>query len=401
MAPILSIVVPTRNRLECAFNCVAAAMEATRDAEVVIADSSDDDVLHRRLLDAGLEPSRIRYVRTPTDWNVVRNFEGALDHCRGDFVIYVGDDDFVGPGIEEICEWARAEEIDALVGYGDRFGAAYYWPGVKSRYFGTGYEARAFVWSCTSQMLPIDTQAEIEAARWNAGKGLGLLPRIYHGLVSRNLLQRVAERHGHVFGGVSPDIYSSILIATEAHRAVYLDYPFCVPGVSPRSEAGSGAAQTDRLRFEDSPYLRRFKNLEWDPEVPRFFAPLTVWAFSLNEALKRVGRPLDEGCLGYLYARCLMYCWPYRAEVVSCLRVQAGTNGWLAAARWLTQGVLVEMGSLAVRVGKKIFMPRAGGWARRYPGLDDSLAAYRFLREHLPRPRLSTLRGGPPPARHG
>lgn len=391
MAPILSIVIPTRNRVACAIQCIAVALEATEQSEAVVADSGDDDVLLNAIRDRRLDGERVRYIRTPQSWNVVENFEGALEHCRGDFVLYLGDDDLVGPHVEEICAWAKESHIDALVSYGNRFGVAYYWPGVKSKYFGNGYASRVFIWSHSSKVVRINPRAEIEIAKRNVGRGLCLLPRVYHGLVERELLLRIRRRYGSVFGGVSPDIFSAILVASEARNAVYLDYPFCVPGASPKSEAGSGAARTDRQGFENSSYLKRFRDLVWDDSIPRFFAPYNVWAFSMNEALKRIGQGLDPDSLGRLYARCLLYCWAYRERVYECMKRDMRQNG-VATLRHLAVGIVSEVITLGRRVISRFVLPRAGGWASRRAGLDGSLAAYRFLRDRLPRPKLPPFR---------
>lgn len=391
MTPPVSIVIPTRNRVECALSCIAAALEATQQSEIVVADSGDDDALRRAVEQLNFDTTRVRYLKTPASWTVVENFEGALEHCHGDFVIYLGDDDLVGPHVEDICRWATANGIDAIVGHGHRFGAAYYWPGVTSKYFRGGYASRLFVWSHTSKVVRLDPRAQIEAAKNNVGKGLCLLPRIYHGLVDRRLLHRVRERHGRVFGGVSPDIFSAILIADESRNAVFLDYPFCVPGASPKSQAGSGTARTDRGDFEESPYLSRFQNLAWDDSIPRFFSPFTVWGYSMKEALKCIGDDDDSRWLGHLYARCLLYCWSHRERVFDSLAHSIRRQGVTKPLWQLALGIAFELGTLFTRILAKLLLPRAGGWSARYSGLPDSLAAYRFLRDKVPPPKLRPL----------
>jgi glycosyltransferase involved in cell wall biosynthesis len=391
MNPIISIVVPTRNRVDCALHCIAGALATTARAEVVVADSGDDDALLRALQSSGLDLARMNYQRTPGNWNVVQNFEGALEHCRGRYVLYLGDDDLVGPHLEAVCDWAARERIDAVVAYGNRFGVAYYWPGVASKYFGDAYAARVFVWSTSNRAKPIDLRAELARAEKNLGRGLGRLPRVYHGLVSRELLERVRARHGHVFGGVSPDIYSAVLIAEQAQRAVFLDHPFCVPGASPKSEAGSGAARTDRQRFEDSPYLKRFAGLVWDDAIPRFFAPYNVWGFSMQAALVQCGRRLAPASLGRLYARCLYFCWAWRRETWAAVTHTARRDGWTCTLSHLGSGLVLEAASIAGRVAAKLVAPRAGGWSRRFGGIEDSEAALRFLHQCVPPPVLGPL----------
>lgn len=391
MNPLLTIVIPTRNRSECALYCVIAALDATKNAEIVIADSGDDDQLEMALLKTGLNLERVIHIRTGRELNVVENFEAALNYCKGEYIIYIGDDDLVGPNIEKICQWASDNKIEAVVPYGNRFGVAYYWPGVKSKYFGDAYDSKLFIWSASSKIKFVNTKNELISAQRNIGCGLLLLPRLYHGLVRHDVLNRIRKKYGQVFGGVSPDIYSAVLIASETEKVFFVDYPFCVPGASPKSEAGSGAARTDRVAFEDSTYLKRFKGLSWDPEIPRFFSPYNVWGFSLNAAMRKLGRPLGLSPLCRLYARCLFYCWPYRHEIFECLRFVRKKYGFLNVITLLIFGLTSELFSLLFRIFLKALNPRAGGWARRYPDIKNSAEAFQVLANKIPMPSLPKL----------
>lgn len=376
---LLSIVIPTRNRFDCASACIAAARIAAPNAQIVIADSSDGSELADHV--AGLQQAsgRIDYRRSPQDANVVENFEFALTHCEGEYVIFIGDDDLVGPQIEDVAAWAQREGIDAVVPYGNRFGVAYYWPGVDSKYFGAAYSGKVFVWSATGRCTAVDPLVELRHAEQHVGRGLALLPRIYHGLVRRATLLEAKARFGALFGGVSPDIYSAILIAMVARRVVHLDFPFFIPGASPRSEAGSGAARTDRVSFDDSPYLRRFKGLRWNPLVPRFFSPYTVWGYSMVEGMQAAA--LDVTALSYarIHVRCLAYCFGYRREIFAAVGEACGRFGRARVASAMAVAAVEEVWHTLRRVLPRLLVPRAGGWARRYGDVADSVAALRLV----------------------
>jgi glycosyltransferase involved in cell wall biosynthesis len=378
-ARMLSIVIPTRNRVECARACIEAARRAAPQAQIVIADSSDCDELQAHVRGLGESPERLSYLRTPAAANVVENFEAALSNCQGRYVIYCGDDDVIGPDIEAVAAWAQASGIDAVVPYGKRFGIAYYWPGVGSKYFGSSYSGRVFVWSKSGRFREVNAAVQVRRAQREVGRNLALLPRIYHGMVSRKLLVEAQSRFGGLFGGVSPDIYSALLIAKLAKRVVHLDYPFFIPGASPRSEAGSGAARTDRVAFDDSPYLKRFRDLRWNPLIPRFFAPYTVWGFSLVEGLKIGG--WGESLLTYcrIYVRCYLYCAAYRAEVTTAVRLACERFGRARIFAALLGALIEEAGLSAVRLLPRLLFPRAGGWAQRYAEVLDSVAALELV----------------------
>ncbi|MBV8033828.1 glycosyltransferase [Roseateles sp.] len=376
---LLSIVIPTRNRFECASACIAAARMAAPQAQIVIADSSDGGELEQHVAGLLQETGSIDYRRSPRDANVVENFEFALTHCVGEYVIFVGDDDLVGPQIEDVAAWAHRAGIDAVVPYGNRFGVAYYWPGVDSKYFGDAYSGKVFVWSASGHSRAVDPMVELRHAEQHVGRGLALLPRIYHGLVRRATLMEVKARFGALFGGVSPDIYSAILIAKVARRVVHLDFPFFIPGASPRSEAGSGAARTDRVSFDDSPYLNRFKGLRWNPLVPRFFSPYTVWGYSMVEGMQAAGLPVTALTYARIHVRCLAYCFSYRQDIFAAVSQARDRFGVGRVAFAMGLAVLEELRHTVRRVLPRLLAPRAGGWARRYGGVDDSVAALRLV----------------------
>lgn len=376
---LLSIVIPTRNRFDCASACIAAARMAAPHAQIVIADSSDGDELAHHVAGLAVPTGRIDYRRSPRDANVVENFEFALTHCEGEYVIFTGDDDLVGPQIEDVAAWALQGGVDAVVPYGNRFGVAYYWPGVDSKYFGDAYSGKVFVWSATGQRTEVDPQLELRRAERHVGRGLALLPRVYHGLVRRQTLQDAKSRFGALFGGVSPDIYSAILIAMVARRVVHLDFPFFIPGASPRSEAGSGAARTDRVSFDESPYLKRFKGLRWNPLVPRFFSPYTVWGYSMVEGMKVAGLDVTPLTYARIHVRCLVYCFNYRHEILESMQ-RAGEHFGAGRLKWaMARAAMEELLHSVWRLVPRLLVPRAGGWARRHGDVTDSVAALRLV----------------------
>ena len=376
---LLSIVIPTRNRFDCASACIAAASIAAPNAQIVIAASRDGNELADHVAGLQVSTGRIDYRRSPKDANVVENFEFALTHCEGDYVIFTGDDDLVGPQIEEVAAWAKQGGVDAVVPYGNRFGVAYYWPGVDSKYFGAAYSGKVFVWSATGRANEVDPQLELRRAERHVGRGLSLLPRIYHGLVRRETLMEAKSRFGALFGGVSPDIYSAILIAMVARRVVHLDFPFFIPGASPRSEAGSGAARTDRVPFDESPYLKRFKGLRWNPLMPRFFSPYTVWGYSMVEGMQVAGLNVTALTYARIYVRCLVYCFSYRREILDAVGQARQHFGSGSVAMAMARASLEELLHSVSRVVPRLMVPRAGGWARRYGGIVDSVAALRLV----------------------
>lgn len=282
----VSIIIPTCNRSDYLLCAIREILSRVEDVEIIVSDNSDTDAI-RSLLAIEIERGLVQYAFIPERVSVVENFERAVLRATGEYVICIGDDDCVGAGFNEVVIWAKENNIDAVFSYADRFIANYFWPGIKSKYFGDGYQAKLFLKPYSWRKYKIKgTKALAEAAQ-NLGGGLGCMPRIYHGLVKRDVLEKIRRKYGSIFGGVSPDIYSSTLISLESDLIFRIDGPFVLPGGSPKSTAGKGAAHTDRSNLYDVEHISRFgSSLVWTPVVPAYYGPHNVWAHSMICALK-------------------------------------------------------------------------------------------------------------------
>ena len=380
--PLLSIVIPTADRQEYAAGTIEAVAAACPDAEIVVSDTSVEEGLLARL--SAATAARTRYIRPGVGLDVVSNFNAATGAATGRWLMFLGDDDCVGPRLADIAGWADRTGLEAVVSYGHAFAAVYYWPGVTSRYFRDGYASRLVVNRFSGRTWSLDAPAAVRAALKDFGGGLGWMARAYHGLVSRQLVDRIIGRHGALFGGVSPDIYSATLISMLANKTAVVDWPFVLPGASPKSTAGMGAAQTDRSTLWTNPHIAPFRNLSWDPLIPEFYSPTTVWSFSFKQAVDALGDPSLQPNLPRLYARCLLHNRRYADAVWQAVDAWAAT-GERAARRRVLAALAGEGGRFARKAGRRLLAPRAEGAAVHVAGgLPDVRAAYEALEAWLP-----------------
>lgn len=373
--PSLSIIIPSCNRHQYLISILGTLLKETT-AELVVSDNSDKP-LESVVIDSLGAGSRLIYQYHAEQLSVVDNFERALRLSTGQFLIFIGDDDCIGPGIEDIVHWASQNDVDAVVSYGDRFIANYFWPGVTSKYFGDGYAGKMFLARYTGQFRLLDAKAAIRDAAGRPGSGLGSMARAYHGMVSRKLVDRVIEKYGKLFGGVSPDIYSATLLSHEAHRAVVVDHPFVVPGASPRSTAGEGAARQDTDKLKGREHIRRFgAGLQWDPRVPEFYSPVTVWSYSHQQALDLLNDPSFSINFPRLYMKCIIQYWGHRNAVAAAVK-QWLKSGKITELLWGGFcGVVAEFEMQISRVWYRFLTPPAA-----YGGLETIGDAYRVLSE--------------------
>jgi O-antigen biosynthesis protein len=92
-APLVSCVMPTRNRAEFALHAVELfRRQDYAERELLVVDDGDDD-LERRLP----EDERIRYMRAPRGESIGAKRNRAIEQARGTFVAQWDDDDWYGP----------------------------------------------------------------------------------------------------------------------------------------------------------------------------------------------------------------------------------------------------------------------------------------------------------------
>lgn len=378
--PLVTIIIPTHDRQDYALVAARKIMEVMPSAQLVVSDTSADPRLGTMI--AELDIPGVEYVRPNRPMDVVSHFEFALDFARGRYVMFLGDDDCIGPGLEEVAIWADRHGIDAVLSYGAKFNALYYWPGVTSQFYGSGYASRLFVHRFSGKARRIDPERARQDVLRDLGRGLGDMPRIYHGLVSRKLIARVKDRFGSLFGGVSPDIYSATLLSELADRVWMVDFPFCLPGGSPASTAGSGVANTDRTSLTQHPHTAAFADLRWDPLIPAFYAPYIVWSYSLKKAVDRLGRSDLHPNFARIYALSLMKHRAQRGAIADAIAA-AREEGLAAGSGSIAWEIAREMAFQVKRYGSRILSPKAGGGAELYGGLQDIAAAYDCLQRHI------------------
>ena len=372
--PLLSVVIPSCNRHKYLLPVLRTLLTET-EVELVVSDNSDLALSPGDLSTLGAG-ARLIYQHHTERLSVVDNFERGLQLATGEYLIFIGDDDCVGPGIENIVRWARTEGIDAVVSYRNRFIASYFWPGVKSKYFGDGYAGKMFVARHSGRARQLDTHAAIRGAAEHPGSGLCSMARAYHGIVSRKLVDRVVAKYGRLFGGVSPDIYSATLLTYEAHKAYVLDYPFIIPGASPPSTAGEGAARKDTDGLKDREHIRRFgDSLVWDARIPAFYSPITVWAYSQQAALQLVNDPSLSLNFPALYLRCLVHYWKYRQNVTAAASHWRLDGGNALKMTVGLRALVVECTSLVTRIWFKFVSP-----PEAFAGLQTIGDAYELLK---------------------
>ncbi len=281
--PLLTILVPTRNRISTAVPTVRSLLALPDpEIEVFVQDCSDEPYLGAVLSESFDDP-RLRYQYSEPPLSMVANWNLAVPELRGDFVCIIGDDDGVSAEIVAATRWASARGLDAISPLNV---PEYFWPDFAGRSDAASVIVRDFT---GSQEFP-DIEAELIAATRGFGQLTLRLPRPYQGIVRRSLLYALGESTGQYFDGIAPDFYMAYALATVVRQYCLVDFPLVITGRSARSNSGrsklAGSSEREMIRS----HTGEFSQLDWPEMLPSSLNISTVLTQSMLAALRNTGR---------------------------------------------------------------------------------------------------------------
>jgi glycosyltransferase involved in cell wall biosynthesis len=308
--PRFSICIPTRERHETLKSTIETVLAQTfSDFELVIQDNFSSPTTAE--LVRSFDDPRIVYARSNRRLAMHENWELAVSRTRGDYIIVIGDDDAMMPD----CLY-RANEIYMNERPDVMFSMShlYYWPDVpdiqRRNYLRLDYRGH-FEWREAFLDKPhtkltsdyplrtpgtafLDHEAMLRnILTWSNSR---LYVSVYHGFVSRALVDRVKAANGGIyFLDLTPDFASMVVNLYYATSVLFSAKSFTITGQSGKSNGGNaGSARdlrkaADRFVAESSVTFERLL-----PTVfPPYLCPLTVVA-GCYEAVKQKSFPHDD-----------------------------------------------------------------------------------------------------------
>jgi len=223
--PTFSIIIPTRNRSATLKWTLRTCVEVDHpNFEIVVSDNDSSDETPEVV--AAFNDTRIRYVRTPEFISMSRNFENGLKHSRGEFLIFIGDDDGVLPFGLRVLEtrFRRQPFLDVI----DWALNGFLWPHAPETELSLNWisNLRGPVMETADQAWNrINHPRSLE---YNELNGFNL----YHGCVRRRVFEDAESAGAPIFGLPIPDIGAGIRMLRFARRKVQLDLAITLNGTS-------------------------------------------------------------------------------------------------------------------------------------------------------------------------
>lgn len=254
--PILSIVVPTRERASylaaCLQTCIASPLP---ELEILVLDNASRD--DTPAVVAQISDPRVRYVRSERRLSMRDNFEKGIDASRGRYIGFIGDDDGVFPfTAERVVTLFETSGVDAVAAAR----AHYSWPDLLMARAGMG-------------LVPRGRGVEVRRSRERlrgllADDNYYALPCVYHGFVARNAIQRASAAQGRFFVSSIVDCASAIALSMLDISYAYSHAPLVINGGSRRSNGASqfgGGSEQEQASWkieDDLGYLPGYDDAE-------------------------------------------------------------------------------------------------------------------------------------------
>lgn len=297
-APRFSVVIPTRERAGTLASTLATCTnQEFEDYEVVVCDNCSSPAT--RHVVEGCRSPRVRYVRADRPLAMSANWELALSHARGEYVLFLGDDDGLMP--------YALHELDALL---TRLRCPVLrWDWVFYTYpsLPQPEDANYLVIPLSRELQWVDARGVLsQVARFEGG--YSGLPMIYlNAVIHQDLIRQARARTGRVFNNRIPDVYSGVVFAYLAGKYPTVSVPMTVAALSGKSNgyallAGDGrdpiVAEFDELNVRSGylphPQIPNLRLLQ--AQVADSFQFAREAFFPDDEALRLDRRLVAESC---------------------------------------------------------------------------------------------------------
>lgn len=228
----LTVVVPTRERQDTLRHTLRTlTTQDYADCEFIVSDNDSRD--ETREVVASFDDPRIVYINTGARRSMAENWEFALEHARGEFITYIGDDDGFIPGaLASAMSLIEASGSYALVWEK----ATYCWPDHVEPALRNTLSVRL----AGFRKSVVSGRDEFQRVM-GFKTGYTDLPCLYNGIARTQLLldMKRSASNGLFFNAISPDCFSALALGLVVGDYLVCNFPFSVNGASRHSNGTS------------------------------------------------------------------------------------------------------------------------------------------------------------------
>lgn len=325
---ILSVVVPTKNRYHYLNFIIKYFLKIDSDhIELIIHDNSNPGANKKLLSDlAGFNDKRIKYFTVEDDLCQTENCDLAISKACGEWITMIGDDDIFSKHLVDYCERWSALGYEAVLPNK----ASYTWPDVEPRFYKSSMSGKFRVESYSGATEAIDVSELPSKISKLGGTEMLNMPRVYHGVVKKEILDEVYTHSGAYSPGPSPDIANAIALCRYLTTFVSIDLPLIISGQSIASAGGKGAQGEHYGEIAEVTQLPKNASDVWNQGIPFYWSGKTIYAESVLKSLTAMGMSSELNLFNYnyLYASCLVFDGnrDYRDRIFRAYRANTKSN---------------------------------------------------------------------------
>ena len=282
MSPILSIIIPTKNRVQYLKDClISSLLIQESNIEIIVHDNSDDPNQVKELVDE-LNDKRIKYYYTDQKLSQTENSELALSYASGEYITFIGDDDSVCTSITRLAYNMKKYNIESCTYSIPK----YYWEDLRNNV----KNLCTLEYSKNSGKIHKKNSKKILYRSLKHGMyDITDLARVYHGIVSRKLLYFIKDKCKSFFPGPSPDMANATVVSLYSNNHFHVDIPMIVSGYGKNSAGGMGRRNLHKGSLKGNFQLRDDVEQNWNPKIPKLWMASTIYPQSASTALISCG----------------------------------------------------------------------------------------------------------------
>ena len=241
-----SVLLPTRNGGKYLKSCIESVLSQDyKDMELIVFDNANTDNT-AEVVNSYSNDKRLKYYRTDSMVSVTDNWNNALKKSSGDYVLMMGDDDFLLPGYFETLD-KIIKENDSPDGI-SYFGYSFIYPDAVDNTVGY-YSDPHYDYEKKLINSGKTTKNQLKSIVYDMFKfknrvPLNTLPHIW----SRKVINRV---DGELFRPPYPDHFALNAIFLKANTWVFSKKKLYIIGVTPKSYGHYVFSDNDQKGGED------------------------------------------------------------------------------------------------------------------------------------------------------
>ncbi len=280
MSYLLSIVIPTKDRYEYLEQLIDLILDfQSSEIEMVVQDNTYDNDRILRYLE-NRDTSNIRYNHISEQISISLNSDKAILNSSGKYVCFIGDDDGVTRYIVDCVKWMDSKGIGILRSEY----AIHKWPSYHSpkmmNISGTLLTGE-FDNKCTEH----DSLESLKKLLSSGINNLKDMPKVYNGIVRRDILDKVFNKCGTFFPGPSPDMANAVSLCIVENKFYKINSPIIIGGHSSHLGGDTHRYTKNWGPLNEQRFISQKDQDEWSDMIPKVWSSCTVWPQSAISAL--------------------------------------------------------------------------------------------------------------------